>query len=464
MPLIDLRQNRDMAVSKRTALGTGFGVITGLLVLSTVLAYHIQESFSERSVAIHRHFVQEQDTVTNLRRLLYMSGTTARDYLLNPNPNREAYLKEIQELKKTTEPLVIQLRDSSTHTTAVSELERNTRDLWLALESAASQTGDKALNYSFIQREIAPRRTAAGQLLQELEAANRNALTDSEKQFSASRSAAASSLMWLLAFCLLVGIAVAWFSLQYYDHLEQQAAARFEEVLKAKLELERLSNRLMEIQEEERTRLSRELHDEIVQNLAVLKIDITEALARVQAVECRESAVKEALVRAKELADRTVATVRNISLLLRPSLLDDLGLGPALQWHTDDFTRRTRVPCKYVEEGLQEPLPDAVNTCVYRVVQEALRNCEKHSQAKSVDVHVKQTDAGLIVEVRDDGVGFSKQRRSPASLGVLGMRERAASLNGELSIVSTAGQGTAVRLELPLNRNQQRFAPVKAHA
>jgi signal transduction histidine kinase len=220
----------------------------------------------------------------------------------------------------------------------------------------------------------------------------------------------------------------------------------------------------MEIQEEERTRLSRELHDEIVQNLAVLKIDITEALARVQAVDSRDPAMKEALVRAKELADRTVATVRNISLLLRPSLLDDLGLGPALQWHTDDFTRRTKVPCKYIEEGLQETLPDAVNTCVYRVVQEALRNCEKHSRATSVAVHVQQTEAGLLAEVRDDGVGFSKQRRSPASLGVLGMRERAAALDGELTISSSAGHGTSVRLRLPLHQDQDRFTPAKAHA
>jgi signal transduction histidine kinase len=220
----------------------------------------------------------------------------------------------------------------------------------------------------------------------------------------------------------------------------------------------------MEIQEEERTRLSRELHDEIVQNLAVLKIDITEALARVQAVDSRDPAMKEALVRAKELADRTVATVRNISLLLRPSLLDDLGLGPALQWHTDDFTRRTKVPCKYIEEGLQETLPDAVNTCVYRVVQEALRNCEKHSGASSVSVHVRQTDAGLVVEVRDDGVGFSKQKRSLASLGVLGMRERAAALGGELTISSSAGNGTSVRLRLPLNLDRHQFTPAKAHA
>jgi signal transduction histidine kinase len=452
-----------MAVSKRTALGTGFGVITGLLVLSTVLAYHIQESFSERSVAIHRHFAQEQDTVTNLRRLLYSAGISIRDFLLNPNPNREAYLSQIQELKRAAEPLVEQLRNSSHNKNAVGELARNTRDLWSALESAISEAGDRTPNYTFIQNEIAPRRAAAGKLLQELEVANRSALRESEEQFSASRSAAASSLMWLLAFCLLVGIAVAWFSLQYYDHLEQQAAARFEEVLKAKMELERLSNRLMEIQEEERTRLSRELHDEIVQNLAVLKIDITEALARVQAGEVKDAPGRQALVRAKELADRTVATVRNISLLLRPSLLDDLGLGPALQWHTEDFTRRTGVPCQYVEEGLEETLPDAVNTCVYRVVQEALRNCEKHSRAKSVAVHIRQTETNLTAEVRDDGVGFADQRRSPASLGVLGMRERAASLGGELTILSAADAGTSVRLQIPLSKKQQSFTAAKAH-
>ena len=261
--------------------------------------------------------------------------------------------------------------------------------------------------------------------------------------------------MWLLAFCLLVGIAVAWFSLQYYDHLEQQAAARFEEVLKAKMELERLSNRLMEIQEEERTRLSRELHDEIVQNLAVLKIDITEALARVQAVEVKESPGRQALVRAKELADRTVATVRNISLLLRPSLLDDLGLGPAFQWHTEDFTRRTGVPCQYVEEGLEESLPDAVNTCVYRVVQEALRNCEKHSRARSVAVHIRQTETDMAAELRDDGVGFADQRRSPASLGVLGMRERAAGTRRRTTIISAAEPGLRSGFNCRLPRSKK---------
>jgi signal transduction histidine kinase len=259
----------------------------------------------------------------------------------------------------------------------------------------------------------------------------------------------------------VVGVGVAWFSLHYSNHLESQAAARFAEVLDAKVELERLSKRLMDIQEEERTRLSRELHDEIVQNVAVLKIEISQALASTESARAREP-----LARARDLADRTVGAVRNISLLLRPSLLDDLGLGPALQWQTDDFLRRTGVPCEYNEINLRDSLPDPVNTCVYRVTQEALRNCEKHSAARHVEVTVEQRTCGLTVEVADDGRGFLPGRRDVTSLGVLGMRERAAALGGDLQIDSILGKGTKVRLTLPLSQDdlKQPEKPLEAHA
>lgn len=453
-------QNKGMAITKRAALGTCFGVIIGLLVLSTLMAIHIQDSFSERSVAIHRHYVHEQEVLTSLRRILYNAGITARDYLLNPAPNKsEAYHRHIADLRRMSDPLLIELKHSSPNGQAVGELEKNIHELWTALDATTAQGEDDQVSYNFIQREIAPRRNAAGQILQELEHANHSALTQTEEEFSASRSAAATKLMWLLASCLLGGITIAWFSLRYSDHLEREAAKRFDEVLQAKLELERLSNRLMEIQEEERTRLSRELHDEIVQNLAVLKIEITQALTGLPT-----GTAKEPLTRARELAERTVRTVRNISLLLRPSLLDDLGLGPALQWQTEDFSKRTEVPCDYFEKELDENLPEAVKTCVYRVTQEALRNCEKHSRAQRVSVRVEQTPTGLTVEVHDDGIGFKNERRKHASLGVLGMRERATALGGELSIESSNGEGTSVRLWLPVSSSSQTTKIVEAHA
>ena len=342
----------------------------------------------------------------------------------------------------------------------MDELDKNIVGLWVALSRTVELSNHGPSSYDFLQKEVVPRRSAAGKILQDLETANHSALTLSEQEFSATRSAAANNLIWLLACCIVIGAAVAWFSLQYSDHLEAQAAERFAEVLEAKVELERLSNRLMEIQEEERTRLSRELHDEIVQNVAVLKIEITQALAAVENARARES-----LTRARDLADRTVGAVRNISVLLRPSLLDDLGLGPALQWLTDDFRRRTGVHCEYVEDGLGDSLPDAVNTCVYRVTQEALRNCEKHSRATSVHVRVQHRAAALIVEVKDNGCGFNPGRRDVTSLGVLGMRERAAALGGELHIQSAVGQGTVVHLTVPVgDRSQQPNNSVEAHA
>src|SRR4029079_3285701 len=126
------------------------------------------------------------------------------------------------------------------------------------------------------------------------------------------------------------------------------------------------------------------------------------------------------------LADETVRTVRNISLLLRPSLLDDLGLGPALQWQSEEFSRPTGITCRLIEQDLRDDLPDAVKTCVYRVTQEALRNCEKHSRATEVCVTVTEARESLEVVVEDNGTGFATDRaRRPTSLGVLGMKERA---------------------------------------
>ena len=135
-------------------------------------------------------------------------------------------------------------------------------------------------------------------------------------------------------------------------------------------------------------------------------------------------AARERLQRARELAERTVQTVRNISVLLRPALLDDLGLVPALQFQLEDFLRRSGIACEFVEQDVADQLPDHVKTCVYRVVQEALHNCEKHSGAKKVRVVVRQLPDCLVAEIEDDGRGFAlNEQRMPSKntgLGLLG--------------------------------------------
>ena len=450
----EVSENRSMMIGKRRVLRTGFGVVIGVLILSTISAYRIQESFSERTVAIHRRYVSQEAAVTGLRRVLWVAGVAARDFFLNTKTDRaEVYLDRLKELRKETEPLFAELKRLRGTDRITRELEVKFDDMWMTLMSSVTTGLSDSEEYSFVQQEIEPRNNAAGASLMQLEEANEHTLTESEEEFASTRRAASQRLLILLGAGLLIGIIVTRYSLNYSENLERQSSSQLKEVSQAKLDLERLSARLMEIQEEERTRLSRELHDEIVQTLAVLKIEITQA-QNIAATKLPE--IRDHLARARDLAERTLKTVRNITLLLRPSLLDDLGLGPALQWQGEDFRRRTGLACELTETGLQDDLPDAVKTCVYRVTQEALHNCEKHAAATKVCVRVVQTARQLTVEVEDNGMGFqqtsesARQNLATLHFGVLGMRERAAGLGGKLTMDSAPGKGTTVLLEIPL--------------
>jgi signal transduction histidine kinase len=325
-------------------------------------------------------------------------------------------------------------------------------EFWAALKQIPGQTVamDAFARYDYVQQKILPRRTAVSEVVREFATLNQSALREGEEAFTRTRRTATNRLLVVLALSLLLAAAVAVFSVAHSRKLERQTQAQYEEVSRAKLDLQRLSGRLMEIQEEERTRLSRELHDEIGQTLATLRME----LSRAESLTARNGhEIRERLARARDLAERTVRTVRNISLLLRPSLLDDLGLAPALQWQAEDFSRRSGIPCTFDESGLDESLPEALRTCVYRILQESLHNCEKHSRASIVHIRVRQTPTQLTLEALDDGLGFQENQDRPVGstgLGLLGMRERAVALGGHLDIHSESGLGTRLVLTLPI--------------
>jgi signal transduction histidine kinase len=242
------------------------------------------------------------------------------------------------------------------------------------------------------------------------------------------------------------------FSIRHSDNLADTAEKHYAEVEQAKGELQRLSARLLEVEEEGRRQLARELHDEIGQSLALLQIEISRAQAA--ASSGQPASLPERLERARALAEETVQTIRDISLLLRPALLDDLGLAPALQFQVEQFLRRSGIACDYVEENVSDHLPDSVKTCVYRIVQEALHNCEKHSGAARVRVAVLQDPGLLRIEINDDGRGFLVNEKGMPSittgLGLLGMRERATIVGGSLEIDSAPGRGTRLSLRIPV--------------
>jgi signal transduction histidine kinase len=215
-------------------------------------------------------------------------------------------------------------------------------------------------------------------------------------------------------------------------------------------QLQALSVKLLEAQETERRFLAHELHDEIGQALTAIKIN----LHRLERWSTSPQA-SEPLEDCLALVDGTLQQVRNISLDLRPSMLDDLGLMPTLRWYINRHAKRTGLRETLTCELLAQRLPTATETACFRIVQEALTNIARHAQAQTVSVTLMQANHTLHLTIQDDGVGFDQNHLSRAkakgtSLGLLGMEERGTLIGGQLSIASTPGQGTRIALQVPL--------------
>ncbi len=215
-------------------------------------------------------------------------------------------------------------------------------------------------------------------------------------------------------------------------------------------QLQTLSHRLLELQEAERRHIARELHDEIGQALTALKINL-------QAVQRQTDAAQFAprLLDSIGLVDRTLRQVRALSLDLRPSMLDDLGLSAALRWYADQQARRAGLRIRFDGGELDGQLEPALKTACFRVAQEALTNVVRHARATSVQVRLEAEGESLHLSVCDDGVGFDPRalrhgKEAGASLGMLGMQERASLIGGRIEWISGPRRGTEVHAWFPL--------------
>jgi signal transduction histidine kinase len=449
--------------NRRTVLRAGFGCIIALLVFSTMEAFRIQSNVSEHHVESYQRYLDEDEALSQLRRNAVFGSSNVRDFFLSSRPDRGKVLQaQLSDLENQSREALTQLERQQDQAHRLATPRAMVEEYWSILRTVPTtmQHLDSAAAYDFIQREVSPRRVAVYALLRQLTEQAQKEMRLREEEFAGSRRAAAQRLAVLLGACVVLGFLVAWLSMRHAEGLARQTVRHYEEVVAAKGEMQRLSERLLDIQEEERRRLSRGLHDEIGQTLTALRIELSHALSKAVVPE-----VRERLERARALAERSVQTVRDISLVLRPSLLDDLGLVPALQWQLEDFSRRSGIACEFKEEGVDDALPDAVKTCVFRVMQEALNNCEKHAAASHLSVAVRQAAGRLTVEVRDDGRGFEADgpagTQTHGGIGLLGMRERAARLGGQLTLETAPGQGTRLALQIPLpglNREEARAA------
>ena len=232
------------------------------------------------------------------------------------------------------------------------------------------------------------------------------------------------------------------------DRRERQRA---EDKLRRSLDqLRALTSYLQYVREEERTRIAREVHDELGQALTGLKLDMSWLAARLG----RNAKPVQAKVKTMvDHIDETIQTVRRIATELRPGILDSLGLVAALEWQANEFQSRTGIPCNVVSAVDDSQLQQQFATVFFRIYQETLTNIIRHAKATRVDVRLAEESGALVLTVQDNGRGISEEEiANTRSIGLVGMRERAMLIGGEITLQGTPGKGTTMTLRVPLER------------
>src|SRR5580700_10625495 len=321
-------------------------------------------------------------------------------------------------------------------------LEQGLNEYWDSIESNLAAARTQHGQQKFLSElEDRPKKTL--ELAGRIDALNQGSLAREEQEVENQENKLRRVAIGATLLLLLLELAIALFSTAYMARLDAVSEAERERAEKAEQELRRLSNQLVRVQEEERKTISRELHDEVGQILTGLRMELG-TLSHYNPDE----EFRQRLESVKRLAEEALRSVRNLALLVRPSMLDDLGLEPALHWQAKEFSRRCGVPVSVNIEGNFDNLPEPLRLCLYRAIQEALTNCGKHANASRVTVIVKQDAAQVIASVQDDGRGFDALVTN-GGLGLLGMTERVRALQGRMSVASEPSRGTLISLELP---------------
>jgi len=447
---LPIQAGRDL-LKTRSVLLLGFGAILVLLVLSGVNALHLLSGLQTQNESILREFLQQQQDLDKIRSAIYLSGTNVRDYLLEPDPDRaEQNRVALENARAQVASLLADphsLSGLAGNQALYGALKREIEEYWHTLGPVLSWNAAQRHRhgYRFLHDEVLPHRSNTLNIADTIASVNEQQWLERDSRQLSLFSSFRRQL--LLALFILVGFGVvqASGSTIHLLRMERRTLAHLEEVAQARQELRSLSAKLVTTQENERKNLSRELHDAVGQSLSAVQFELHD-LAVVLKPHQEEHTGR--VDRIRELVESCLAMVRNMARLLRPAMLDDLGLAAALEWQAREISRSTGVHIEVRASGLPEDLPDDHKTCVFRVVQESLNNVCRHANASSVEIGVRASDACLSVTIQDDGRGFRPGQTK--GLGLIGMQERAQSLGGSLRINSEPGKGTRVEARLPV--------------
>jgi signal transduction histidine kinase len=416
----------------------GLGSLIVLIVLSMLASSRKAQDIYAQLDQLNSHHQRVESNLRRLRSDVNLSGIFVRDYLLDVARERAPeYREKIAEFRMTNMATLAELKGLIGRDDQIASLQAKLDDYWQTFDPLFDWTTAEKIVRSagFLRQEVVPRREAALTIAQEIEELNNANLATQREEVARRHAAFRADLYRLLWQTVLLGMGVATIVVIRLRVLERRSR-------EAEHQMRELSQQLVSAQEEERKHLSRELHDHVAQVLTGLRMELGR-------LERTTGSVGPAVAECKKLVDEMFLTVRNLALGLRPSMLDDFGLEAALEWHARDFMSRYAIAVDLHTEGDFDAVPDKHRTCVFRVVQEAMTNCARHAQARTISIRVVAGAGQLRVFVKDDGVGLDPTRR-PAGLGLRGIDERVKELHGTMTIAPESGRGTTLSVRLPV--------------
>lgn len=399
-------------------------------------------------------YTRAQELLSTVRAQVLLSSVRVRDALLNPEPaelaeNRrqiEAAYRIVTMALADYEPVMGSSRESD----QVGRLQREVEQFHAtSMDVLADAAGRRPADIrDVLNRYIVPRREAALAISEEVQTLNRRAFVQQQADIAEIHRVAEAQSRQRLGAALVVGLGVLLLTSLYASRLEARLRVQMERDARMSRELQESAAKLIGAQEEERRTIARELHDEVGQVLTAIKVELSVAQRQIEA----EGGSAAPLAEVQTITDGALKTVRNLSQLLHPATLDDLGLAAAIDSSLRGLARRQEIRAELHQKGILDRLPREVELAAYRIVQEAITNVGKHANATQCHVHLTHYPDRLLIEVEDDGVGFVEDTDRPIiarGLGLISVRERASRLGGTFNILSTPGHGTRLIVSLP---------------
>jgi signal transduction histidine kinase len=439
----------------RAALFLGFALICATWLFAGYYFTRRMVDLRSRANSISERYMRGQELLTTVRSQVLVGSVYVRDALLDSDrSNADEFRTKLEAAYKAADDALRQYvpvvdtrteRDRVGHLRADIDDFRNTVLNVLATDSSRWPIEARTL----LRRQIMPKRETVIRVTDEAQALNRSAFVQQQSEIAGVYRATQRRLWESFGVAVLVSLGIALLAATYVGRLEDRIHRQRLKERENAQDLQRLSMKLITAQEEERRVIARELHDEVGQALTAIKVELSVAQRVIEAA----GAPAHALDDARSISENVLHMVRDLSHLLHPALLDDLGLTAAVEGYLKGFGKRHGLRVDLLQDRMTERLQPETEVAAFRIVQEALTNVVKHAHATSCRVYLQRLTATLLVTVEDDGVGFDPavpdHTKAPPGLGLIGIRERVSRLGGTLRVDSAPGKGTSLTVELP---------------